>query len=104
VAELPSEADLEHALWCIYEAIGQNCGYWARRFYQWFTPDCKKYIGGVGAVRRVLCAGRHSGGLDVLRKANRLDLSVERLVLDPKWSHLFDDDDRALARLNLRPY
>lgn len=42
----------EEALLARYYAWG-SLGYWAKRFYQKFSPHCKAYIGGVEAVRAV---------------------------------------------------
>lgn len=75
-------------------------GYWAKRFYQTFSRHCKRYKGGVAAVRSVL-AKRQTAGLMFLRRAGRLDLSVERLVLHSTYRHLFGDVDRELARAKL---
>ncbi len=96
----PSEADLEGALLGLYRQWGAH-GYWAKRFCQLFSPHCKRYAGGVAAVRRVLAAGETTG-LAFLRNHDLLDLSVESLVLKPQWGHLFDDADRALAKAKLR--
>jgi hypothetical protein len=45
------EQDLEAELLRIYEE-GGKFGYWAKRFYQMFTPHCERYVGGVAAEFR----------------------------------------------------
>ena len=75
-------------------------GYWAKRFYQMFSPHCKKYVGGIAAARTVVTNGR-TGGFAFLEERGGLDLSVEALILKREWSHLFSDAVRALARKKL---
>ncbi len=97
------EKDLEAKLLSMYKAGGSlNPPYWARYFYQLFTPGCQRYIGGIKAVCRVMCAGGDSYGMQVVKQHGRLDLAVETVVLDPEWTHLFENSDRAMARHNLR--
>jgi len=96
------QSDLEAELLRIYEEGGRlDPPYWARRFYQLFMPHCVRYVGGVEAVRRMMASGGLSYGLQLVKSRNRLDLSVENLVLDNDWTHLFNDADRTLARSNL---
>jgi hypothetical protein len=97
---LPDERDLEAELHRLYLECGK-LGYWARRWYQLFTPGCKNYVGGIRTVRKTLDTGGRSFGMSKVREMNRLDLTVEALVLDSKWKHFFDDSDRAKARRNL---
>jgi hypothetical protein len=98
-----NEADLESELLRIYEEGGRlNPPYWARRFYQLFTPSCQRYVGGVNAVRKMLDAGGQSSGLRTVIEQGRSDLAVETLVLSEKWSHLFKPWDRKKAQENLR--
>jgi len=95
-----NEADLEGELECLYQE-GGTVGYWAKRFHQRFTPGGPLYKGGVTAVRTELMKTR-TAGLEVLKKNKRLDLSLERLVLDRKWKHLFTDAERVIAKLKLK--
>lgn len=73
--------------------------YWARRIYQEFSSHCKRYVGGIQPVRRVLPF--QTAGFIFLKEHGRLDLSVESLLLKPKWKDLFTDQDRAVAREKL---
>jgi len=81
----------------VYRAAGRETGYWAG----YFLRSVKQH-GGVGAARQLLERGGVSKGLATLAKLNRLDLSMETLVLDPSYQPLFTDEERALAtsRLN----
>jgi hypothetical protein len=56
--------------------------------------------GGVGAAHHLL-TGPISPGFASLAELGRLDLSVEQLVLDPRWNALFEDGERAIARKRL---
>jgi hypothetical protein len=88
----------EAALRELYYKWG-SLGYWANRFFQTFSPHCKLYIGGVQAVRSVL--PYETDGFRFLREKNRLDLSVESLMLKPEWRELFSDDELAMATQKL---
>jgi hypothetical protein len=100
VADL-NERDLNAELLRIYEECGKF-GYWPKRFYQMIAPHCERYVGGVAAVRKLLEAGGSASGLIRLLDEDRLDLSIENLVLSPKWSHLFKPWDIKKAQENLR--
>lgn len=93
-----SEDEFETALRGLYYKWGE-LGYWARRFYQKFSSHCKRYVGGVSAVRSVLPV--ETAGFDFLKKKGRLDLSVEALLLDERCEDLFEEQDRATARTKL---
>jgi hypothetical protein len=103
MANAHDERGLEAELHRIYLEGGKlNPPYWARRFYQMFTPHCKRYVGGVVAVRNALSKGGQSSGIQTVKQHGRLDLAVETLVLNSEWTHLFNDYDRAQAKQNLQ--
>ena len=88
------EGELERALLNIYRELGEF-GYWANRFYQMFSPHCKRYIGGVATVRRLLIWEPSTGFLK-LCKMGRLDQSAlpEAVTLHaarPGHTHLIYD-------------
>ena len=91
-----TEADLERELECRYQEWGE-LGLWAKRFHQRFSPGRKRYEGGVAAVQRMLMKDP-SRGFVYLRDRNRLDLTVEQLVLQPECGRLFTEAERSLAR------
>ena len=81
----------------VYRAAGRETGYWAG----YFLRAVKRY-GGVGAARRLLERGGVSKGLARLASLGRLDLAMETLVLDPAYTALFTDDERAVAARRLQ--
>ena len=80
----------------VYRAAGRETGYWAG----YFLKSVKRY-GGVGAARRSLERGGVPAGLARLAQLGRLDLAMEKLVLDPAYQPLFTDEERALAARRL---
>ena len=97
MTNLESETDLEALLLRLYRKW-RTLGYPANRFYQMFMPSCKRYRGGIAAIRNVVSKSG-TGGFDRLVEMGRLDLTVEKaIILDPKWSHLFSDNLRNMAQ------
>jgi 5-methylcytosine-specific restriction protein A len=80
----------------VYRAAGRETGYWAG----YFLRSVKRY-GGVGAARRLLEREGVSKGLAKLAGLDRLDLAMETLVLDPAYTPLFTDAERAVAARRL---
>jgi orotidine-5'-phosphate decarboxylase len=93
------EKDLEVELFRLYQEWGA-LGYWAKRFFQMFASHCKRYKGGVSAVRTVLYKNQ-TAGFSFLKQKERMDLSIEFLVLKPEWHKLFNDKDRHKAKMKL---
>ncbi len=56
--------------------------------------------GGIETARRLL--PQMSEGFATLWQRRRLDLTVEHLILEPRWQDLFNDAERDLARCRLR--
>ena len=94
---LESEADLEAVLLRLYRKW-ETLGYRASRFYQMFMRHCKRYRGGIAAIRSVV-SKPGTGGFERLVEMGRLDLTVEKaIILNPKWTHLFSDNLRNMAQ------
>ena len=98
------ERALEAALLRLYEAWarlpippGQNRPYYAERFRQTIVPGCKRYKGGVRAVKDVLL--KRTDGFERLR--GDLELTVEWLVGSGEWDDLFSEPFRRAARNKL---
>lgn len=75
----------------------------ARRDLNWSPSGWQQLIrvyGGIGAAKRLL-AQPISPGLTRLFMAERLDLSVEALVVRPRYAELFTDGEIATARRRL---
>ena len=87
--------DFDHAMMQIYVRAKQQAGYTATRFCQMLDEH-----GGVETARRLL--PQMSDGFTALWQRGRLDLTVEALVLQPKWDKLFSHEERQIARRRLR--
>ena len=73
----------------------KQVGYTANRFHQMLTEH-----GGVETARRLL--PQMSDGFTELWRRKRLDLTVEALVLQPRWESLFSANELDVARSRLR--
>ncbi|GEL18380.1 DUF262 domain-containing protein [Pseudonocardia asaccharolytica] len=60
--------------------------------------------GALGAARRLLAAPAVSDGFVTLWERQRLDLSVESLVVDERFAHLFTEEERETARKRLADF
>jgi hypothetical protein len=96
---LHDEADLERALWFLYQQW-RLLGYQHTEFYRLFSPDCAQYKGGIAAVQFELRQSR-AASLEFLHRRGKLAFSIERLVLRETWIHLFGDEDKDIARERL---
>ena len=84
-----------------YHVAGKEVGYWGRRFLQAVRRN-----GGLATAKRML-RPRNQGqrkGLDALLEANRPELTVEAIVLQPKFQSLFSAAELAAARERLGEY
>ena len=81
----------DHAMMQIYVQAKQQAGYTATRFHRMLTEH-----GGVETARRLL--PQMSDGFTALWRRNRLDLTVEALVLQPRWASLFEREELEMAR------
>jgi hypothetical protein len=99
LANTHNEADLERALWFLYQQWNQ-VGFKPRAFYRMFTRHTKQYRGGIAAVQTTL---REDGGtgFEFLKHRGKRQLSIESLVLRESWAHLFNDGDRQIAQQRL---
>jgi hypothetical protein len=61
-------------------------------------------LGGVQAAKRLLGAEHAQYGLTKLWECGRLDISMEALVLNPRWESLFSDGERTIARQRLETF
>ena len=73
----------------------KQAGYVATRFHQMLAEH-----GGVETARHLL--PQMSDGFTELWRRNRLDLTVEALVLQPRWASLFSENERGMARNRLK--
>jgi 5-methylcytosine-specific restriction protein A len=95
------EDDLTAALIDGYQRAGTEVGYWGRRFLQAVRRN-----GGLATVKRMM-EPRNAGqraGLDALLEANRPDLTVEAIILQPKYRTLFTAVELSIAAERLGEY
>jgi len=95
------EDELTQAFIDGYKQAGKEVGYWGRRFLQ-----AVKRNGGLATAKRMLLP-RNQGqrkGLDALLEANRPELSVEAIVLQPRFRSLFTDVELTAAKERLGEY
>lgn len=95
------EEELTTAFIDLYHLAGKEVGYWGRRFLQ-----AVKRNGGLATAQRMLLP-RNAGqrkGLDALLEANRPELTVEAIVLSPKFRRLFTAAEIATAQERLGEY
>jgi 5-methylcytosine-specific restriction protein A len=82
----------------LYRRTGRAADYWPGRFLK-----SVRQHGGLATAKRLLDPAKGlSEGFRRLVAAHRADLSVEALVLDPRFSPLFTDDELEVARERLR--
>ena len=87
------------AMLAIYRRAKSEADYNATRFLGMVSER-----GGLETARYLLHATTVSDGYTALWERRRLDLTVEALILEPTWSPLFSEDERAIAVVRLREY
>lgn len=95
------EDELTAALTDGYQRSGDEVGYWGTRFIQAVRRN-----GGLATAKRML-KPRNAGqrkGLDALLEANRPDLTLEAIILQPTFRSLFNDGELAVAAERLGEY
>ncbi len=83
----------------VYKNTGRETGYWARRYLQKV-----RRVGGLQVAHDLLKPTKDlAKGLQTLVEKNRIDLSVEALVLRNPWSSFFSSEELKVAqeRINL---
>ena len=81
----------------IYRKAASQLGYYASYFLRMVDDQ-----GGLRAAKQLLRTDELSDGFTRLWSENRLDLSVEALVLQETWRSLFTKEELATARHRLR--
>lgn len=77
----------------------KDCNYTPTRFYQMVNEK-----GGVATAKILLANQEPQSGLTTLWECGHLDLSMEALVIDPRFEDLFNEKERAVARERLVAY
>jgi hypothetical protein len=83
----------------VYVRAKSEAGYTASRFLAMVTDQ-----GGYEAARTLLHASGVSEGYTALWERDRLDLTVEAVILKPEWLDLFSPEERNIARERLTQY
>ena len=100
-ARIPDEIDLHfhQEMLNIYRSAKIECGYNATRFLQMVAND-----GGLTTAHKLLATPQPSDGFVTLWQNQRLDLTVEALILKPEYASLFTHEERIIARERLEAY
>jgi hypothetical protein len=93
------EIDFHKEMLDIYRNAKEECGYNATRFLQMVSND-----GGLKTAQKLLATSEPSDGFTVLWEHGRLDLTVENLVLKPKFQVLFTSAEIDKAKTRLEEY
>lgn len=98
---MPSEIEVQFhdAMLDIYRRAKSEAGYTATRFLGMLVER-----GGLETARYLLHTLTVSDGYTALWQRGRLDLSVEAIVLTPKWQPLFSKEELRIAVDRLREY
>jgi hypothetical protein len=83
----------------IYTRAKSEAGYTATAYLQMLGDH-----GPIETARRLVLSPAPSSGFTQLWERRRLDLTVEALVLEPRFAELFDDELRDRARDRLEQY
>lgn len=83
----------------IYLTAKKECGYNAARFLQMLGE-----MGGVQTAKRLISKDGGSDGFSKLWELNRLDLSIEALILSESYKDLFTEEEKNICRERLESY
>ncbi len=90
----------DHAMFDIYRRADAELGYRPTIFL-----DMLHKRGGIATARQLINAAKPSDGYTRLYEANRLDLTVEAVVVEnPAWHPLFTSEELVRARRRLKDY
>ncbi len=94
-----TEAEFHQAMKEVYERAKREAGYTATYFIQMVAER-----GGLETAKSLVNSSTPSQGFTALWELSRLDLTVEAVVLDPRFSHLFTSGELQTARRRLADY
>jgi hypothetical protein len=95
----PLEIEFHKDMIDIYRKAKEECGYIATRFLQLVSNE-----GGLKTARKLLATAEPSDGFTELWRNHHLDLTMESLVLKPKYRSLFTDREIEIACEQLASY
>ncbi|HOQ68449.1 MAG TPA: hypothetical protein PLK74_00740 [Anaerolineaceae bacterium] len=96
---IPLEIDFHKDMIEIYHRAKEECDYNATRFLQMVSNE-----GGLKTATKLLATAEPSDGFTELWRNHRLDLTMENLVLKPKYRSLFTEQEIEIARERLDSY
>lgn len=96
---MTTEQDFHKAMINIYQLALKHCNYRATRFLQMVANE-----GGLETAKKLLLENKISDGFMELLQNNRLDLTVEALVIKDEYRHLFSDSEIEEATQRLINY
>lgn len=93
---MATEADFHDEMLSLFRRTGMATEYWPNYFLRSVRKD-----GGVAVAKKLLAPNQTSTGFDRVVEERRADLSVEAIVLEDRYSHLFTlaELDEARERL-----
>ncbi|MEH7249480.1 hypothetical protein V7114_22190 [Neobacillus niacini] len=83
----------------IYQKAKKECGYNATRFLQMVAAK-----DGLTVAKSFIQRSQATDGFTILWELGRLDLTVEALILKPKYAELFTDEERRQVQELLDQY
>jgi hypothetical protein len=89
-------AEFERAMKDVYVRAKAEANYTATYFIGMLSS-----YGGLGTAQRLLASTEISTGFATLYERGRLDLTVEAVVVQPKFAGLFTDEEIQIARQRL---
>ena len=98
---MSTDAELKKALLDSYYEAGKQTGYWGSRFYQ--AVQRKGCLATVKSMLKPRNASQRKG-LDAILEAGKPELSVEAVVIQPRFSALFTEAEINVARERLGEY
>ena len=93
---MATKADFHNEMLSLFRRTGMATGYWPNYFLRSVRKD-----GGGAVAKKLLAPNQTSTGFDRVVEERRADLSVEAIVLEDRYSHLFTlaELDEARERL-----
>ena len=96
---MPTPQEFTEAMFNIYRSARDEYNYNATRFLQMLNEH-----DGLETARILIHSDRVSDGYVALWERQRLDLTVEALILRNPWNELFTEQELKIARYRLRQY
>jgi len=98
-SETNVEAEFEQAMRSVYDRAKDEVGYNATYFLSMLAE-----LGGLATAKKLINAPEISDGFAKLWERGRLDLTVEAVVIQPRFAELFTDEDIAAACRRLEQF